>query len=819
MHLSRRIRLALVVVLLALAAVPVTAAGRPAPEPWSAAEQVRTDLFDAGQAILLGDGDAAAPARAAQADYAGGLAKPLGRIAPQADRAARSALADSVTAAQRGDGTALALARGAVRAAIYQGSYKATIDALADDDADQASGWLLIREFRTATKFTRPGADGTSAVKALAAGQTTSEKAELAVEKDLLDAYQARTREILEDAGDAEDSGFAARRAERASTAAGYWQILADRYREERGAAAARDAEASFDRLVATAGRGGKPFVAARDVAEKILVSFTAAPFTAEEEARRAQQLLRFVNLVPVEYARGVAGGRVTKAFEVQEAIGFRDGAESAFVDLLSQLQKMDPARTATVRAALTTLETQVEDAAAGRAVADPKLVQATATKAADTLTAMYPASWKRSSNESDLDLVQLTLDRMMASVGAADYDAAEQARLEAYAFFEFGPELYLRSIDPGLAQEVEGLIWFGYQEHPGLANLIAQKASAQEVRDTNVALGEALTRARNTLGQGTSDVAAVTNAAIIVFREGLEAVLILAALMAGISVTHRNAKKPIMIGVAFAFLASVITWVLAQTVIQQFAQYGEKLEAIVGIIAIGVLLLILNWFFHKVYWTQHISTLNKRKRRLLGMATGGFVSAQVLGLIVLGLSTVYREGFEVVLFLQALVLSSGAVVVLEGLALGLAITALVAVATFRLQKRLPYKKMLIYTGVMVGVVLLIMVGKTVRAMQGVGWVPITPLDVDLPFWAGLWFGIFPTLEVVVAQALAAVFVVGSYYAAERMRKGGAGPSIATPAPAPVVVNGNGSSNGNGNGHHAPEPELAPVGRAPDPGD
>ena len=112
---------------------------------------------------------------------------------------------------------------------------------------------------------------------------------------------------------------------------------------------------------------------------------------------------------------------------------------------------------------------------------------------------------------------------------------------------------------------------------------------------------------------------------------------------------------------------------------------------------------------------------------------------------------------------------------VLEGLALGLGLTALVAVAIFRLQKRLPYKKMLIYTGVMVGVVLLIMVGKTVRAMQGVGWLPITPLDIDLPFWAGLWFGIFPTLEVVIAQILAALFVIGSYFAAERMRKGGRG--------------------------------------------
>jgi high-affinity iron transporter len=142
---------------------------------------------------------------------------------------------------------------------------------------------------------------------------------------------------------------------------------------------------------------------------------------------------------------------------------------------------------------------------------------------------------------------------------------------------------------------------------------------------------------------------------------------------------------------------------------------------------------------------------------------------------------------------------------VLEGLALGAVVTAIVAVAMFRLQKRLPYKKMLIYTGVMVGVVLLIMVGKTVRAMQGVGWLPITPLDVDLPFWAGLWFGIFPTLEVVIAQILAALFVIGSYFAAERMRKGGRASVSAPPATLTPASNGSAatpSANGNGNGHN-----------------
>ena len=96
-------------------------------------------------------------------------------------------------------------------------------------------------------------------------------------------------------------------------------------------------------------------------------------------------------------------------------------------------------------------------------------------------------------------------------------------------------------------------------------------------------------------------------------------------------------------------------------------------------------------------------------------------------------------------LFLQSLELSAGTATVLEGAGLGLAMTLAVAVATFALQRKLPYKRMLVVTGVMIGFVLVVMVGKTARTMQGTGWIPITPIDVDPPYWLGLWFGVYPT--------------------------------------------------------------------------
>jgi high-affinity iron transporter len=78
-----------------------------------------------------------------------------------------------------------------------------------------------------------------------------------------------------------------------------------------------------------------------------------------------------------------------------------------------------------------------------------------------------------------------------------------------------------------------------------------------------------------------------------------------------------------------------------------------------------------------------------------------------------------------------------------------------------------------------------IMVGKTARTMQGVGWVPITPLDVDLPYWTGIWLGVFPTVETTAAQVAAALVVIGSYVLAERLRTRRRRAPAPTPASAP----------------------------------
>jgi high-affinity iron transporter len=174
-----------------------------------------------------------------------------------------------------------------------------------------------------------------------------------------------------------------------------------------------------------------------------------------------------------------------------------------------------------------------------------------------------------------------------------------------------------------------------------------------------------------------------------------------------------------------------------------------------------------MNWFFHKVYWTKWIGRHNAQRKRVLA---GGFVGGQALGLVLLGFSSVYREGFEVVLFLQNLQLQAGTASVVEGVAIGVAATCAVGFVTFALQQRLPYKRMLVVTGVLLGVVLVVMVGGSARSLQDVGWLSSTPIGVRFPAWWARWLELVPTWETVGAQVLAAAVVVGSYVAAEHLK-------------------------------------------------
>ncbi len=757
------------------ALAPAASAAPEQPEqPWRPAEQIRTSLFDARSELLLdGTSEERSVERAREA-LRGSLRRDLERFAPDRLDDVEAALAAAARAAAEGDPVALASAFGSAVAAIREGAYEVTIAHVRRGDAEKARQWLLIRDFRQATRYTRPGVDATVALAAVSAGELPPAEAITQIRKDVLDAYQSRLVDYLDEARVEGERGYAPAVAESLAIASGYWRMLAPEYEKQRGRAARRQADSAFAELPAVGAGKPRQVAAAVSEAEGLLKHFTAAPFTDEEKVRRAQQLIRFVELIPVEYDHGVSGTEVTIPFEITEGIAFVDAAESALSDLAPDLERGDAAKLAELEAVIEETADYLDDANEGGEVVPLETVEDANERTLALVDELFPTEWKESSDAADFDLIQISLDQMEAAVSAGQPEVAEQARLTAYAFFEFGPEIKLKAFDPGLTTEVEGLMWYGARGFDGLASQIAEDAGAREIRTTRLELDQALADAAAKTGEGGSKTTVITNAALIVFREGLEAILIIAAITASMIGTKRELRKPIMRGALLALPASVALFFVSVLILDSLSQYGEKLEAIVGLIAIGVLLLVLNWFFHKVYWTEWIKGHRERSKELLAEGTGvavGAAAGTMAGLYLLGFTSVFREGFETVLFLQSLQLSSGTGVVLAGMTLGLLATGAVGYATFALERKLPYKRLLIVTGVLISLVLIVLVGNTVRTLQGVGWLSITPVDIDFPLWMGTWLGTFPTVESLVAQVLAFAFVIGSYFAAEWIRK------------------------------------------------
>lgn len=660
-----------------------------------------------------------------------------------------------------GDVVAFAAARAMLWTLLLNAGYEQVQMAIQNNDAETAKRWLSLREFRQATRFSRPNADATVALKNFANGSLTQDETLAIVRADLLDTYQARLSESLSDVVAANTQNFAMRGAEAASLATGYFSILKTAFAEQRSGEEVAQAERAFANLEQT--------LSATALAEvqTVLQGFRAAPLSEKETLRRVGQMLRFISLVSVEYSRGIRNGQVAVDLEIREAISFRDGAEAAFNDLKTALEKLDADKTARAAAIFTNLENQLGAASQKTTVASPAEVRAQTEELTTLLKEIMPEVWQKQDSSADFDVIQETLTQMENAVKEGQYELAASARLEAYAILESGPEARLIAFAPQFKPILENLFWYGQDENKGLAYLIEHRVPLAQIQATRAELSRELVKAEQALSGSKAPGAITTNAAIIVFREGLEAVVILASLIASFkTASTRRFRKPMWVGAGFALLASAVTWFVMQGALLAFARYGERVEAVVSIIAIAVLILITNWFFHDTYWTDWMASFHKKKGQLLKTGVGAFI-----GLATLGFTSIYREGFETVLFLQALVLESNNLTVLLGTAIGLAATALIGYVIFQVQTKLPYKKMFIVTAAMIGAVLLIMVGNTTHVLQVVGWLPTHPLRfVEFPYWTGLWFGLYATWEGLALQAVAAVFVLGSYFLAEYLK-------------------------------------------------
>ena len=486
---------------------------------------------------------------------------------------------------------------------------------------------------------------------------------------------------------------------------------------------------------------------------------------TDQEKARRERLLLKLVVLIPREYGSGVRDGKVTVPLEYREAVAFNAQARQ----LLGELAPLWLAETDAKAAAVDKVDrhlTEADAKIAAKATVDD--VSASLNGAEKALENDLGISLARRGTTADIvDEVMLEtrglLNQSFAAAVSGDFKTADQHRLEAYTTYDPDLEARLMPRDPQLATDIEHLMLDGLDQ-PGIKVLLDEHKSGPELEAAYARVNEALGRAAVQLKSGVSPSAAFVNASSIVLREGLEGLLVIIAIFAGLrGEQHARRRRLFWVGILASVVVTGLTWVLSQTLITSLRSYGEVIEAVTGVIAIGVLLLITNWLFQQVYWKQWITSLKTQAQS---------EDESTWTLIMVGFAVGYREGFETVLFLQSLVLDAGGTAVGFGVLFGCVVLVALGFASLKLGLKMPYFKLLMLTAGLIGMVLITFTGTTVRALQTVGWIPVHKLTGgSWPIWTGNWLGLYNTWESIGGQLVAGTIVIGTWRVARWQSK------------------------------------------------
>lgn len=339
------------------------------------------------------------------------------------------------------------------------------------------------------------------------------------------------------------------------------------------------------------------------------------------------------------------------------------------------------------------------------------------------------------------LDYTLARLSESVSSYQAGDktaaYELAVRAYLEGFELVEGN----IDAVDVDLRKEIESAM-------TGYRNLIRHDAAEADIVIEADRINDLIVSAQHKLDTTTlSGISAFVGALVILLREGLEALLVIAALSAFLIKTERSdGLVYLYAGVAGALVLGVLTWVASNTVIDITGTARELTEGFAALFAAAVLFSVGFWMHGKtsaVQWKHFIQTSLKKH---LGRGT-------LWGLAGLSFIAVYREMFEVVLFYQALWIQaspSGQSLILSGLMLAVAILIILGWLVLRYSTRLPLRQFFAVSSVLMFVLGFVFVGKGINALQEAGKLPIDPLDfptIEL-------LGIYPNLQVLSMQAI-----------------------------------------------------------------
>lgn len=358
-----------------------------------------------------------------------------------------------------------------------------------------------------------------------------------------------------------------------------------------------------------------------------------------------------------------------------------------------------------------------------------------------------------------NIDQIRLKLENVLQEYKEKKYDESLSSSRSAYLDSYENIEVPLRPINPDFTLDME--IKFAQ-----LRNLIQSKVPYESVQAKIIEIRQGLDESER-LVTGTGIIApaiAFSTSFTIIFREGLESALIIGAILTYLEASRNDRfKKHVYYGIAIAILATAFTWFIAEYIIKISGASRELIEAIAGISAVVVLFWVSFWVLNKVETKKWIEFV---KAKVWHATTTG----SIMVFIMLSFFTVYREGFETVLFYQAMLSFAKymEIYVIAGLLIGLAVIVGIVFLIKKIGKKLPLR---VLFGLTMGVgayMSIAFIGNAVRSFQEAGYISTTHLigiiprlDINLAKMTG----IHPTLESVIAQLiLLSVYVVGSLY-------------------------------------------------------
>jgi high-affinity iron transporter len=344
------------------------------------------------------------------------------------------------------------------------------------------------------------------------------------------------------------------------------------------------------------------------------------------------------------------------------------------------------------------------------------------------------------------------TLGRSLAAYRAGNAGEAYQLAVTAYLEgFEL-TEANLDNRDRELRMRTEAAM-MGYR------NAIKAGRPVVEVEADYAAAVNLLEESQQQLtGPAASPTANFVSSLIIILREGLEAILVLAAMAAFLVRTGRRESLPWLHGGwIVALLLGGLTWVISSKLIAISGAHRELTEGITALVSAGLLLYV-------GFWLHSRSNAARWSEFIRNQMTSAISRGALFGIALVSFLAVYREVFETVLFYQALWLQSegsGQTAVIAGFAMGLAALVVLAWLIGRFSVRLPLGMFFAASSVLLAAMAVVFAGQGIAALQEAGKLASSRIDFpSIPL-----LGIYPNLQGLTLQlALVTIIVIGFVY-------------------------------------------------------